>query len=132
MTIKKSVLSVLVLFILSNVLTTVWYITTDDANYVPFRRSETNYLGLMTNHLLFTIGFVYLFPSYIKERKTIRNAFLYGLVLAGIMFIPTGLVVRSIWRVDFDTIFLLNIMAHLVIGGILGVVLFLINKKENK
>ncbi|MDC6366693.1 MULTISPECIES: hypothetical protein [Flavobacteriaceae] len=130
MTVKKSVLSVLLLFILSNVLTTVWYMVTDDANYVPFRRSETNYLGLILNHLVFVLGFVYLFPSFIKERNTMGNALWYGVVLSGIMFIPTGLVVRSIWQVNFDAIFLANTLAHLTIGGILGLVLFLVTKKK--
>lgn len=126
MNFRKSILSVIVLFIASNVLTTVWYMVTDDANFVPFRRSEVNYLGLTLNHLLFVMGFVYLFPYYIKEQNTKGKAFLFGMVLAAIMFIPTGMVVRSIWQVDFNTIFLMNAIAHAVIGGILGILISLI------
>ena len=87
------------------------------------------------NHLIFAVGFVYLFPSYIKDKNTGINAFWFGLVLAAIMFIPTGLVVRSIWKVDFNQIFLMNTLAHLVIGGAMGLVLSLIynyKKNENK
>ncbi|WP_350292570.1 hypothetical protein [uncultured Croceitalea sp.] len=129
---KKSVLAIVILFVLSNLLTTFWYMVTDEANYVPFRRSEANYLGLIINHLVFVLGFVYLFPSYIKEKNTKPNAFLYGVIVSSIMFIPTGLVVRSIWQVDFDLIFLLNTIAHLVIGGILGLVLYIIYTHKRK
>lgn len=122
MNIKKSILAVLLLFIASNVLTTLWYMLSDDANFVSFRRSEMNYAGLMLNHLIFVMGFVYLFPTYIKAHNTRLYAFWFGMVLAGIMFIPTGLVVRSIWEVEFNLIFLLNSMAHLFIGGVLGLI----------
>ncbi len=120
MNIKKFTLAVIALFIVSNVLTTVWYMITDDANFVPFRREEVNYLGLLLNHLLFVIGFLYLFPFLISERNTKGNAFIFGLVLASIMFIPTGMVVRSIWQVEFNAIFLLNALVHALIGGVIG------------
>ena len=130
---KKSIVGVLVLFIVSNLLTTAWYMFTDDANYVSFRRSEINYGGLMLNHLLFAAGFVYLFPNYMKEKKFKLNALAFGVILAAIMFIPTGIVVRSIWTVEFNQVFLLNTLAHLSIGGIMGVVLSIIyNYKKNE
>ena len=40
MNFKKSTLSVLLLFIVSNVLTTIWYMLTDKDNMVSFRREE--------------------------------------------------------------------------------------------
>ena len=122
MNIKKTILSILVLFIVSNALTTLWYMLSDDANLVSFRRDEINYGGLILNHLIFVSGFVYLFPYFIKEQNRKAEAFLYGAVLASIMFIPTGLVVRSIWQVDFNAVFAYNTVAHLIIGGILGII----------
>ena len=131
MSFKKSILATVVLFIVSNVLTTVWYMISDDANMVSFRRAEMNYGGLMVNHLLFAIGFVYLFPYYYQNFKSFGRAFLYGVIMAAIMFIPTGIVVRSIWEVDFNTIFIFNSMAHLVIGGVMGLVAaFIYNKNQ--
>ena len=133
MNVKKSVLSVLLLFICSNVLTTLWYMLTDDSNFVSFRRSEINYGGLMLNHLLFVIGFVYLFPFFIRDQNTKLKAFVFGLIIAAIMFLPTGLVVRSIWKVDFNLIFVLNTIVHAVIGGILGIVISIIyNYKKHQ
>lgn len=130
---KKSILGVILLFIVSNLLTTSWYMLTDDANFVSFRRSEINYGGLMLNHLIFVLGFVYLFPNYIKDNNSKPNAFWFGVVIAGIMFVPIGLVVRSIWQVDFNQIFLMNTIAHLIIGGLLGIILSLIyNYKRNE
>ena len=120
MSFKKFIVLSLLLFIISNILTTVWYMSTDVANFVPFRREEVNYGGLMLNHLLFVIGFAYLFPFYAGVYNSKARAFLFGVILAGIMFIPTGLVVRSIWTVDFNLIFLINSLAHLAIGGLLG------------
>lgn len=132
MNLRKSFLAVVVLFIISNLLTTIWYMVTDDANFVSFRREEINYVGLVLNHLIFVAGFVYLFPNYITDRNSKLNAFWYGSVLAAIMFVPTGMVVRSIWQVDFNLIFLMNSIAHLVIGGVMGIVLSLIyNYKKN-
>ena len=128
---KKTILAIVVLFILSNLLTTTWYMVTDEANFVPFRRSEINYGGLMLNHLVFVAGFVYLFPGYIRSKNTRPNAFIFGIVIAAIMFIPTGMVVRSIWEVDFNSIFLMNAIAHMLIGGILGVILSLIYNYKN-
>ncbi|MDC6366981.1 MULTISPECIES: hypothetical protein [Flavobacteriaceae] len=131
---KKTILATLTLFIVSNVLTTIWYMLTDEANFLPFRRSETNYVGLLLNHLIFAIGFVYLFPSYIKGNGNYStgSALRYGVLLAAIMFLPTGFVVRSIWQVDFNLIFLWNTMAHLAIGGLMGILLLLIyNYKRN-
>ena len=131
MNIKKSILSVIILFVLSNILTTVWYMLMDEANYVPFRRDEINYGGLMLNHILFVSGFVYLFPSYIKSKNTVLRAVQFGAVVASIMFIPTGLVVRSIWKVGFNGIFVFNAIAHAVIGVVLGIVARLIYNYKN-
>ena len=122
MSAKKSMLSIVILFVVSNILTTVWYMLTDEANIVSFRREEPNYGGLAINHLVFICGFVYLFPHFIKEQNTRIKSFIYGVVLALIMFLPTGIVVRSIWQVDFNTIFIFNALAHGVIGGILGLI----------
>lgn len=123
MSIKKTAISIVVLFLISNVLTTLWYMITDDANFVSFRRSEVNYAGLMLNHLIFVCGLVYIFPYFIQNQNTRIKAFLFGMVMAIMMFLPTGIVVRSIWQVDFNTIFAFNTLAHSFIGGILGLAL---------
>lgn len=123
---KKSILAVAVLFVLSNMLTTLWYMAMDDANYVAFRRDEINYAGLILNHLIFVMGFVYLFPFYIKSQNSYAKSVLFGAVVSAIMFLPTGLVVRSIWQVDFNLIFVLNTLVHITIGGVLGLVLRMI------
>ena len=90
----------------------------------------------MLNHLIYAIGFVYLFPFYYKEYKTYFRAFAFGVILSVIMFIPTGIVVRSIWAVDFNAIFIMNSIAHITIGGIMGLVMAFIfsfkNKKDDK
>ncbi len=118
---RKWILATVVLFVLSNVLTTTWYMITDEANFVTFRRPEVNYLGLMINHLVFVIGFIYLIHLLLQVKPGISSAFGFGMILAGIMFVPSGIVVRSIWQVEFNLFFYLNALAHLVIGGILGV-----------
>ena len=82
---------------------------------------------------MFVLGFVYLFPHLIQAKNSKLNAVLFGVILAGIMFIPTGLVVRSIWEVEFNAIFIKNALAHLAIGGIMGVVFSVIyNYKNNE
>ncbi len=123
---KKTILSIIILFVTSNILTTIWYMITDEANMVNFRRDEPNYAGLTLNHLIFVCGFVYLFPHFIKEQNTKAKSIIYGAVLAVIMFLPTGIVVRSIWTVDFNWIFVLNTIAHVIIGGVLGLILSMI------
>lgn len=133
MNLKKSVLGILVTLVLSNVLTTVWYMVSDDANFVSFRREEINYLGLVLNHLVYAALFVYLFPLLLRSGKSegMGPSFLFGVALSALMFIPSGMVVRSIWTVDFNAIFVMNSLAHLVIGGILGLVLrFIYNYKK--
>ena len=123
---KKSILSVLVAFLVSNVLTTVWYMVSDDANFVDFRREEVNYMGLVINHLIYAGGFVFLFSSFYEKQPKLSRAFIYGIVMSAVMFIPSGIVVRSIWTVDFNSIFIFNSLAHLVIGGVMGILIALI------
>lgn len=132
MNLKKSIFAVVAAFLLSNILTTLWYMLSDDANFVSFRREEVNYLGLIVNHLIYAFVFVYLFSSFYEKVPKIARAFLYGVLMAAVMFIPSGIVVRSIWTVDFDSIFVFNSLAHLFIGGIMGMVVSLIYnyKKE--
>jgi len=130
MTIKKSLLAGLAAFILSNILTTLWYMLTDEANFVPYRREEMNYGGMMLNHLIYAGIFVYLFPYYYEKYLSLGKGFLFGVLMAAMMFIPQALVVRSIWEVDINTIFFLNTLAHLAIGGIIGLVTALIYGKK--
>ncbi|NQZ78245.1 MAG: hypothetical protein HRT61_19385 [Ekhidna sp.] len=128
----KQIITFIILFVLSNILTTSWYMITSDVNTVSFQREEANYLGLVFNHLIFVAGLIYLLNGLIKIESSRLQAFTYGVVIAGIMFIPTGLVVRSIWLVNFDKIFIYNSIAHLIIGGILGVVFHFIYMFERK
>jgi len=132
MNFKKSTLAVIAAFLVSNILTTVWYMVSDDANFVSFRRPEVNYLGLIINHLIYAVVFVYLFSSFYEKAPKLSRAFLYGILMAAVMFIPSGIVVRSIWTVDFNSIFVFNSIAHLVIGGVMGIVVaFIYNYKRD-
>lgn len=120
MTINKPILSFLVAFILSNVLTTFWYMATDEANYVPYRKEEVNYLALVLNHLVYAGIIVYLFPYYYSKAPKNSRGFLFGCVMGALMFLPQAMVIRAIWKVDFNTIFALNTLAHVLIGGAIG------------
>lgn len=132
MNFKKSILAVVAAFLVSNILTTVWYMVSDDANFVSFRRPEMNYIGLVINHLIYAGIFVYLFSSFYEKAPKLSRAFLYGSLMAAVMFIPSGIVVRSIWTVDFNGIFVFNSMAHVFIGGIMGIVVaFIYNYKKS-
>ena len=93
----------------------------DAPNEVPFRRETMNYGLLMLNHLIYAGLMVYLFPYYWAKHASAAGAFQYGIVIAALMYIPQALVIRSIWTVDVNMIFLLNTLAHLVIGGVMGV-----------
>ena len=105
----------------------------DDANFVDFRRSEVNYIGLVLNRLIYAGVFVYLFETFYEKNPKLSRAFLYGILMGVVMFIPSGIVVRSIWMGDFNSNFILNAIAHVIIGGIMGVALSLIyNFKKDK
>lgn len=132
MSIKKFILSILVAFILSNVLTTFWYIATDEANYVPYRKEQVNYIALMLNHLIYAGIVVYLFPFYYARAPKNGRAFLFGCVMGCLMFLPQAMVIRAIWKVDFNAIFALNSLAHVLIGGIMGFAIALIHNYGNK
>lgn len=132
MTVKKFMLATFVGFVLSNVLTTLWYMGTDDANYVPYRREEINYGALMLNHLIYVLIFVHFTPFYLNGSKKLMRGFLFGCLMAALMFIPQALVVRSIWMVEINTIFVLNTCAHLLIGGIIGLSTTLIINYKNQ
>ncbi|MEM7372143.1 MAG: hypothetical protein AAF587_26230 [Bacteroidota bacterium] len=131
MNLKKTTLSILIAFILSNVLTTVWYMLTDEANFVPYRREATNYAALMLNHLIYVALLVYFFTDYYAKQPRLSRGFLYGAMMAAMMYIPQAIVIRSIWEVDFNAIFLWNTVAHVVIGGIIGIAVALIYQYKN-
>ena len=122
MSTKKSILAVVAAFLLSNVLTTVYYMITDDANMVPYRRESINYAALMANHLVYALLFVHLFAPYYERQPQRMRGFVYGVLMAAVMFVPQALVVRGIWKVDINAIFFANTVAHLLIGGIMGLV----------
>ncbi|MFX3625818.1 MAG: hypothetical protein ACN6I4_00525 [bacterium] len=127
---KYFILSVIAAFFVSNILTTVWYMLMDEANYVPFRREEMNYAALTLNHIIYAGLMVYFYPFYYLKKPSMGNAFVYGILIAALMFIPQALVVRSIWTVDIDANFFMNTIAHLVIGGVMGVFIKLISNKS--
>lgn len=132
MSTKKFTLSVLTAFILSNVLTTIYYMLTDEANFVPYRKEEINYLGMLLNHLIYAGLMVYLFPFFYAPNPKKGRSFLFGCIIAALMFLPQALVVRSIWKVDFNSIFVLNTIAHLAIGGIMGLAIAFIYNYKSK
>ncbi len=127
---KYFLLSMVAAFIVSDVLTTVWYMVMDEANYVSFRREEMNYGLLTLNHLIYAAIMVYFYTFYFAKKPKLSDSFIYGALMAAMMFIPSALVVRSIWTVDVNPIFFLNTLAHLLIGGVMAVVIHLIVRKH--
>ncbi len=121
---KTFVLATVVAFLVSNVLTTLWYLLMDAPNVVPFRRETMNYGLLALNHLIYAALMVHFYPYYKAKHSKLGGAFRFGVLIAAIMYIPQALVIRSIWTVDVNTIFILNTLAHLVIGGAMGVTLY--------
>jgi len=127
---KRLILATIAAFLLSNILTTLWYMLMDAPNEVPFRRETMNYGLLTLNHLIYAGLMVYLFPYYWAKNASVAGAFQYGIVIAALMYIPQALVIRSIWTIDVNMIFLLNTLAHLVIGGVMGVAIFYLTRKS--
>jgi hypothetical protein len=122
---KKIILAIVAAFVLSNVLTTVYYVITAAPNHMGnFQRPEYNYAGLMVNHLIYAMILVMTFRRWYRtgDGPVVRQAALYGLIMAAMMYLPQAFVVRSIWFVEFNAIFLANIVAHLSIGVIIGAV----------
>ncbi len=131
MTTKRFLLATGVAFLISNVLTSLWYMLMDGLNEVPFRRETMNYGLLMANHFIYAGLMVYFYPFYFAQRSTVGAAFVFGVLIAALMFIPQALVVRSIWTVDVNPIFFLNTLAHLVIGGAMGVAIYYLVRRED-
>ena len=118
---KKAILALVAGFVLSNVLTTIYYIITDEPNFVPIRREETVYIGLFLTHLIFVGIMVIMFPRWVRpDGSLIMQGGIFGVLMSAMMFVPQAILVRSIWTVDFNLIFVVNSIAHLVIGAIVG------------
>lgn len=124
MTTKRFVLATVSAFLISNILTSLWYMLMDGPNEVPFRRETMNYGLLMANHVIYAGLMVYFYSYHFAQRSTVSAAFIFGVLIAALMFIPQALVVRSIWTVDINPVFFLNTLAHLVIGGVMAVAIF--------
>lgn len=54
---------------------------------------------------------------------TLKQGSIFGLPMAAMMFIPQAILMRSIWTVDFNGIFVLNTIAHLGIGVVVGLII---------
>lgn len=127
---KKFLLATVVAFLVSSVLTTLWYMLMDAPNVVPFRRETMDYGLLTLNHLIYAALMVHFYPYYRVKQNTIGGAFRFGVLIAALMYIPQALVIRSIWTVDVNAIFILNTLAHLVIGGAMGIALYYLTGKS--
>jgi hypothetical protein len=131
--IKSKVYAIIAGVLLSNVLTTVYYIITSRPNHMgPFQRPEYNYLGLMASHIIYVCILVLTFTKWYRtsDNAIIKQGVIYGILMAAMMYLPQAFVVRSIWFVEFNLIFVFNILAHLTIGAIIGLVVASILKKS--
>lgn len=129
MSTKTFLLAIIAAFLVSNVLTTFWYMIMDAPNVVPFRREAMNYGLLTLNHVIYAALMVYFFPYYRAKHEGVGRAFQFGVLMAAMMYIPQALVIRSIWTVDVNAIFVFNTLAHLVIGGVMGIAIYYLTRK---
>jgi hypothetical protein len=130
---KSKIYAIIAGVLLSNVLTTVYYLMTSSPNHMgTFQRPEYNYLGLMANHIVYVSILVLTFTRWYRtsDDAVLKQGVVYGVLMAAIMYLPQAFVVRSIWFVEFNRIFVLNIVAHLVIGAIIGLAVASILKKS--
>jgi hypothetical protein len=130
---KSKIYAIIAGVLLSNVLTTVYYLMTSSPNHMgAFQRPEYNYLGLMVNHIIYVSIVVLTFTRWYRtdDGSVLKQGIIYGLLMAAIMYLPQAFVVRSIWFVEFNLIFVFNILAHLVIGAMIGLMVASILKKS--
>ena len=126
----KALTALVVGFLLSNILTTIYYIVTASMNTVPFQREQQVFVGLFLTHLIFVGIMVYMYPRWSRAGDSaVAQGALFGALMAAMMFIPQAVLVRSIWTVDFNTIFVANVVAHTVIGAMVGVAIALIHAR---
>ena len=99
-------------------------------NTVPFQREQQVFVGLILTHLIFVGIMVYMYPRWSRAGDSaVSQGALFGALMAGMMFIPQAVLVRSIWTVNFDAIFAANIVAHTVIGAIVGIAIAFIHAR---
>jgi hypothetical protein len=130
---KSKIYAIIAAVLLSNLLTTVYYIITSSPNHMgAFQRPEYNYLGLMVNHIIYVSIAVSTFTRWYRagDGGIVKQGIIYGVLMAAIMYLPQAFVVRSIWYVEFNLIFVFNIVAHLCIGAIIGFVIASMLKKS--
>ncbi|WP_372371194.1 hypothetical protein [Candidatus Uabimicrobium sp. HlEnr_7] len=118
---KKFLAAFITCFLISNVLTIVWYTATADANSVPFKREQPDYLLLQLNHIVFAFILAYIYPIGYKGGSLLKEGFCFGVLMGILMFLPTGLVVRGIWEVPANLMFVFNTIFHALAGGVCGV-----------
>jgi hypothetical protein len=130
---KSKIYAIIAGVLLSNILTTVYYLITAGPNHMgAFQRPEYNYLGLMVSHIIHVSILVLTFTRWYRrsDNSVIQQGVIYGVLMAALMYLPQAFVVRSIWFVEFNLIFVLNIAAHLIIGAVMGLVVASILKKS--
>ncbi|KAA3642929.1 MAG: hypothetical protein DWQ07_20620 [Chloroflexi bacterium] len=126
----RAITALVVGFLLSNILTTIYYIVTASMNTVPFQREQQVFIGLFLTHFIFVGIMVYMYPRWSRSvDSAVAQGALFGALMAAMMFIPQAVLVRSIWTVDFNAIFAANIVAHTVIGAIVGIAIALIHSR---
>ncbi len=127
---KKFIGSFIVCFLLNNILTIAWYTFTAEANTVPFKREQPDYLLLQLNHIVFAFILAYVYPMGYKGGNLVTEGFRFGVLMGILMFLPTGLVVRGIWQVPANLMFVYNTIFHAIASGICGIgIAFIYGKK---
>src|SRR5689334_17806848 len=104
---KSAIKSTLAVTVISAVSNSVYYAATAAMNHLAFTRPMP-LLGLMlANHVVYALLMTYLYPRFARTGSNGEAAW-FGTVMGALMFIPTGLVVRSAWEVPADLVFLSN------------------------
>ncbi|MEM7029054.1 MAG: hypothetical protein AAF629_05635 [Chloroflexota bacterium] len=132
MTIKKFTIAVVVAFIISNILNTIYYAVTAAGHVWEMTKAEPNYPLLMLNHLVFVLLLAYVYPIGYKGGSPIAEGARFGALMGLIMFVPTGLVVRAAWEVPITPYFLADIVFHTLATAIMGISIAFVYGREDQ
>lgn len=122
--------SFLLTFIASNVLNGLYYGFTADFHAFAMTKPKPRMDFLMINHAVFVGMMSYLYPHFLGSTTNYwKRGVWFGMCMGVIMFVPSAFVVRGAWEVPVTFFFSIDIVFHIVVSGILGVIIGVMHQK---
>lgn len=119
--------------IISMIGNTIYFTATHEYHAFEMTKSEPIMGMMILNHVVYAAMMTYLISRFVgKDDDVIKTGMWLGACLGVVMFVPSGLIVRSAWEVPITYFFALDIIFEILLSGLMGITVGWLYKKFNQ